>query len=138
MNVHLLSDGRVFDGEEAEYKAGDVAWFEEDILLVTEIVDGTAQAIVHPAACEMMGAALDKTLGGLATAMHIHAGAMAGGYLAALAFIKTADLNSTADGRASISAGFAEFHALRELRDDMARAQEIVRPVAEHARPRTA
>lgn len=131
MRVHLLSDGRVFDGETATYEPGDVAWFEEDILLVTAIKDDQAQAIVHPAAREMMRAVLDNPKGvsvGLAEAMRIHASTMAKGWLAAVAFEKTADLNSTAGGRAGISAGEAEFDALRALRDDMEKAQEIVRP----------
>ena len=60
MKVKLVSDGRVFTPEgNDDYEPGDVAWIEEDVLLVTKIEDGVALAIEHPAAAEMMRAALD-------------------------------------------------------------------------------
>ena len=79
MKVKLVSDGRVFDGESAIYEPGDVAWFEEDVLLVTEIRVSVALAIEHPAAAEMMKAALNVGKDGRAgfeEAMRIHARTM--------------------------------------------------------------
>lgn len=71
MNVHLLTDGRVFESPPSAswvppgarsigiaYGPGDVAWFEEDILLVVKIEGNRADAIPHPMAKEMMHAAL--------------------------------------------------------------------------------
>ena len=135
MKVHLKSDGRVFDGEAAVYEAGDVAWFEEAVLLVTKVDGDMARAIVHPAAIEMMHAALnfgpkgaDGMHQGIAEAMRIHARTMARGYLAAIAFVKSADLNSTGGGRAGIAAGEVEFDALGDLLVELEKAQEIVKP----------
>ena len=81
MKVKLVSDGRVFtpDGND-DYEPGDVAWFEEDVLLVTKIEDGIALAIEHPAGPEMMEAALDSVKRGrgpFEDAMRIHARTMA-------------------------------------------------------------
>ncbi len=78
MDVLLLSDGRVFDNDGEPYEPGDVAWFEEDVLLVVAVKNGRAEAIEHPAASEMMTAALDgvKSEHVFAKAMRIHARTM--------------------------------------------------------------
>ena len=88
MNVYFTTDDRLFESD-ATYEPGDVAWFEEDILLVTHIEDGVAQAIEHPAAPEMIQAALysgprmpDHVVHhGIAEAMRVHARTMAKGWL---------------------------------------------------------
>lgn len=89
MNVLLLTDGRVFEDDEAHrpYAVGDVAWFDEDILLVVKVHDRQADAIPHPKAEEMMRAALyfvpdqagraghpgpDRVRAGFDEAMRIH------------------------------------------------------------------
>lgn len=91
MNVLLVSDGRLFEEDEDDskvtYAPGDIAWFDEDILLVTSIKEGVAQAIEHPAARQMLQTALDHPEGwarGFAEAMRIHARTMARGWLFAL------------------------------------------------------
>jgi hypothetical protein len=78
MDVLLLNDGRVFEGDDEPYEPGDVAWFEEDVLLVVAMKNGRAEAIEHPAAAEMMRAALDgaKSEHVFAEAMRIHARTM--------------------------------------------------------------
>jgi len=84
MDVFLRDDGRVFeegpDDKKITYEVGDVAWFEEDVLLVVAVKDGRAEAIEHPAARQMMEAALAsaKKTGSdvFAEAMRIHARAM--------------------------------------------------------------
>jgi hypothetical protein len=94
----IHSDGRVFENTDphsdfmGDYEPGDVAWFEEDILLVARVENGTAYAIEHPAAEEMMAAALyfgakgsDRVNHGMVEAMRIHARTMAKGWLAARA-----------------------------------------------------
>lgn len=104
MKVHLLTDGRVFDDGgrgsvpdgPTTYEVGDVAWFEEDILLVVAVNEetNTASAIPHPAAAEMMHTALnfgpkgpDRVKYGVAEAMHIHGTQMARRYLDALSLL---------------------------------------------------
>jgi hypothetical protein len=63
MKVHLLTDGREFDDDGTDgpgtYKTGDLACFDEDILLVVEVEDENAEAIPHPMAHEIMKAALE-------------------------------------------------------------------------------
>ncbi len=78
MNVYLKTDGRVFESSD-DYQPGDVAWFEEDILLVVAIRGGQAEAVEHPDAAKMMEAALtfgpkgpDRVNHGLAEAYRIH------------------------------------------------------------------
>ena len=94
MNVRH-SDGRLFENTEeddfqGDYEPGDVAWFEEDVLLVVAVKDGEAQAIEHPAARDMLDAALNfgppgpkGGAIGIAETMRIHARTMARGWLAA-------------------------------------------------------
>lgn len=76
-------DGRVFDDPMAEWspgpltRVGDVAWFEEDILLVVEVNGGQAETVDHPKAAEMMRAILGPEAGGeikgrIEEAMRIH------------------------------------------------------------------
>lgn len=80
MDVKLVSDGRVFECENGTFEPGDVAWFEEDVLLVIEIRDGVALAVEHPAALQMMGVALDSVKrgrGAFEDAMRIHARTLA-------------------------------------------------------------
>lgn len=84
MRVHLGTDGRDFDDEGASYQPGDVAWFEEDVLLVTKVEGDTAHAVPHPKAREMLKAALEYPGGaraGFEEAMRIHTSAKADGLL---------------------------------------------------------
>lgn len=130
MDVLLTTDGRVFDGEATTFEPGDVAWFEEDVLLVTEIKDGVAQAIVHPAAVEMMKVALEHEPGreAVLAAYKIHHRTMAKGYLAALAFATSASKGSPIGGeRVQLGAGEAEYIALCAIREEAEKAQELVR-----------
>lgn len=94
MDVFLRDDGRVFeegpDDKKIIYEVGDVAWFEEDVLLIVAVKDGRAEAIEHPAAAQMMNAALtfgpkgpDRINHGMVEAMRIHARAMTKLWLAA-------------------------------------------------------
>lgn len=89
MKVHLLSDGRVFDADGPDgllaFEPGDVAQFDEDILLVVKVDGDRADAIEHPAAHEMMKAALGSGSfeARMAAYYRIHAQTMARGWLAA-------------------------------------------------------
>jgi hypothetical protein len=74
-------DGRVFEdaaGEwspGAETQAGDFAWFEEDVLLVTRVEGDRATTIAHPAAQTMMNAVLNDEQGvkvGMIKAIRAH------------------------------------------------------------------
>lgn len=133
MKVLLTTDGRVFDGEATTFEPGDVAWFEEDILLVTKIEDGVAQAIVHPAAVEMLRTALNhgkSAREGFDAAYKIHHRAMAKGYLAALAFAQSLHpvlAHEVAPGREQVVADKTAVDALRVLHLAAEKAQELVR-----------
>ena len=140
MKVLLTTDGRDFDDEGVKYEPGDVAWFEEDVLLVVKIEGDTAHAIVHPAAREMMHAALyshagmpNRAAAGLAEAMRVHARTMARGYLAALG----ASLSMSCDvpDKWTVTMDAVSIEAIDRVRDEVEKAQEIVKPTSRKRSP---